>query len=159
MSAATESPTSRLAGLGLTLPPPPSAVANYEAFSRVGSLIVTSGQLPWVEGRLLATGVIGETVSIEEGRRACERATLNALAQVGRAAGSLDGVRIVRVEGVLRMRQSASAPHVLDGASDLINSVFAERGRHSRMIHLADAVALDAPCLVVLWAEAIESDG
>ncbi|MGC4025193.1 MAG: Atu1372/SO_1960 family protein [Mesorhizobium sp.] len=155
----TEATETRLAELGIALPEPPAAVSDYEPFSRVGSLIITSGQLPLVAGRLQSVGMIGRELTFEDGRRACRAATLNAIAQIRSAATTLDNVRIVRVEGVLHMEASEGAPHVLDGASELINSVFVERGRHSRMIHLAQSVALDAPCLIVLWAEMLGGIG
>lgn len=155
----TEVTEARLLDLGLTLPEPAAAVSEYEPFSRIGQLVVTSGQLPLVSGQLQAVGMIGRDLTLEDGRRACRTATLNALAQIKIAAGTLDAIRIMRVEGALRMNSSEAAPSVLDGASELINSVFKERGRHSRMIHLAEDAALDSPYLIVLWAEILNMDG
>jgi hypothetical protein len=48
---------------------------------------------------------------------------------------------------------SDTTPKVLNGASELVNSVFGERGRHPRMIYTMTEVVLDSACLIVVWAE------
>ena len=146
----------RLHALGLILPAPPRPVAAYEPWAIVGTMLYTSGQLPWPDGRTLAyTGKIGGEVTPEQGYDACRIAALNAIAQLKAALGDLGRVqRIVRVEGSLNVAPGFTAtPRVLNGASDLINTVFAERGRHTRMIYTSPDLPLDTPCLIVLWAE------
>ena len=85
----TSNPTgvteSRLAELGITLPEAPPAVAAYVSWVRTGSLVVTSGQLPWVDGELSHTGRIGEELTDEEGYQAARNALINALAQLKEA--------------------------------------------------------------------------
>ena len=63
--------------------------------------------------------------------------------------------RIVRIEGTLHVAPGTSdtTPKVLNGASELVNSVFGERGRHTRMIYTMTEVPLDSACLIVFWAE------
>ena len=100
----TSNPTgvteSRLTELGITLPEAPPAVAAYVPWVRTGSLVVTSGQLPWVDGELSHTGRIGEELTDEDGYQAARNALSNALAQVKEAVGDLDRVvKIVRLEG------------------------------------------------------------
>jgi enamine deaminase RidA (YjgF/YER057c/UK114 family) len=147
----------RLAELGLELPPPPGAVAAYEPWAIVGNMLYTSGQLPWRDGRtLLFKGRIGAELTVEQGVQACQLATLNCIAQLRSALGDLERVRrIVRVEGSLNVAQghAAGTPKVLNGASDLVNAVFGERGRHTRMIYTLSDMPLDTACLIVLWAE------
>lgn len=147
----------RLAALGHELPPAPGAVAAYEPWAITGNLVVTSGQLPWRDGRtLLYKGRIGAELTAEDGVAACRLATLCAIAQLKAALGDLERItRIVRLEGSLGVAPGAAAstPRVLNGASDLINAVFAERGRHTRMIYTFPEMPLDTPCLIVLWAE------
>ena len=147
----------RLKELGLELPPAPAAVAAYEPWVRVGNMVYTSGQLPWRDGKtLLFKGKIGKDLTIEQGYQACQLATLNAIAQLKAAVGDLERVRrTVRLEGTLHVAPGTSdtTPKVLNGASELVNSVFGERGRHTRMIYTMTEVALDSACLIVLWAE------
>ncbi|RKK02953.1 RidA family protein [Pseudoroseomonas wenyumeiae] len=145
-----------LAALGLTLPEAPPAVADYEPFSIVGTMVYTSGQLPWApDGRLAYRGKIGQELTLEQGYAACQLSALFGLAQVAKAAGSPDRiVRLVRVEGVLNVAPGfIETPRVLDGASHLFNRVLGDRGRHSRVIATNPELPLDCACLVYLWAE------
>lgn len=146
----------QLRALGLTLPEAPGAVAAYEPWVIAGDMLYTSGQLPWPDGKTLAwVGKIGGTVTPEEGYAACRLACLNAIAQLKAALGDLGRVRrIVRLEGSLNVAPGFTAtPRVLNGASDLVNAVFADRGRHTRMIYTSPELPLDTPCLIVLWAQ------
>ena len=149
-----KTPEERLADLGLSLPPPPGAVANYEPWVITGNLVMTSGNLPWRDGKLAYVGKIGGEISGEDGYKSCQ----NALAQIKQAVGELTKVkRIVRLEGVLGVAEGyKDHPKCLNGASDLINSVFEERGRHTRMIYTNPIMPLDCTSLVILFAE-IES--
>jgi enamine deaminase RidA (YjgF/YER057c/UK114 family) len=147
----------RLAELGHELPPAPGAVAAYQPWAIVGNMLYTSGQLPWRDGKtLLFKGRIGADLTAEQGFDACQLATLCAIAQLKAALGDLERVkRIVRVEGSLNVAPGAGTmtPKVLNGASELINAVFGERGRHTRMIYTTTEMPLDTPCLIVLWVE------
>ena len=128
----TSNPTgvteSRLAELGITLPEAPPAVAAYVPWVRTGSLVVTSGQLPWVDGELSHTGRIGEELTDEDGYEAARNALINALAQVKEAVGDLDRVvKIVRLEGNTHSAPGhRGQPQVLNGASDLLLEVFGD---------------------------------
>ncbi len=147
----------RLAELGLELPPPPGAVASYEPWVISGNMLYTSGQLPWRDGKnLLFKGQIGRDLTIAQGTEACRLATLNCISQLKSALGDLERVkRIVRVEGSLNMAPGypMESPRVLNGASELVNSVFGERGRHTRMIYTFPELPLDTACLILFWAE------
>lgn len=147
----------RLRDLGLELPPAPGAVAAYEPWVISGNMLYTSGQLPWRDGKtLLYKGRIGAELSLAQGREACQLATLNCIAQLKAALGDLERVRrIVRIEGSLAMAPglTAESPKVLNGASELVNNVFLERGRHTRMIYTVPELPLDTACLIVFWAE------
>jgi enamine deaminase RidA (YjgF/YER057c/UK114 family) len=145
----------RLKSLGLELPPAAAGVAAYESWAIVNDMLYTSGQLPWVNGELRYKGKIGGGLTADDGYRACQLSALNAIAQLKAALGSLDRVkRIVRIEGVLNVAPGYTAtPGVLNGASHLVNEVFGERGRHTRMIYTNPEMPLDCACLVVFWAE------
>ena len=153
MSSAT--PEQRLEELGLVLPPPAAAVANYVPWAITGNLIMTSGNLPWRDGKLAYTGKIGRELSGEDGYKCCQLSCLNAIAQLRDAAGDLSRIaRVVRLEGTMNVAEGfGEHPKCLNGASDLINSVFALRGLHTRMIYTNPVMPLDCVTLVVLYAE------
>ncbi|SFK91331.1 RidA family protein [Falsiroseomonas stagni] len=124
-----------LAKLGITLPVPAAPVANYIAYNIVGNLLVVSGQIPFVDGKVAFTGKVGAGVSIEQGQEAARVCFINLVAQVKAACGGdLDRVkRVVRLGGFI-----AAGPDftqhavVMNGASDLAVAVFGEAGRHAR---------------------------
>lgn len=151
-------PEQQIEKLGLKLPPAAAAVANYVPWAITGNLVMTSGNLPWRDGKLAYTGRIGRELSGEDGYRSCALSCLNAIAQIRDAIGELSRVkRIVRLEGTLWVDESYKEhPKCLNGASDLVNTVFEERGRHTRMIYTNPVMPLDCTSLVVLYAE-IES--
>lgn len=144
-----------LARLGLDIPPAPAAVSNYETWVRAGDLVVTSGQLPWVDGVLRHPGRLGAEVTPEQGYQAARLAALNGIAQLLAAAGDLEKiVRIVRVEGNVHCAPGFRGhPQVLDGASDLLIEVFEARGRHTRTALGISEMPLDACVQLSLWAQ------
>lgn len=137
----------RLAALGVTLPVAAAPVANYVAAVITGNLLVVSGQLPLIEGRLSATGKLGGGVSIEQGSQAARACAINMLAQIKAAAGSLDRVhRVVRLGGFIASTADFTQhATVMNGASDLIAAVFGEAGRHARSTIGVPSLPLDAP--------------
>lgn len=144
-----------LARLGLSLPEAPKGVGNYEAWVRTGNLVMTSGQVAWVEGVLHYPGRLGENVSDEDGYQAARLSALNGIAHLQAATGDLEKVRqIVRIEGCVHCAPGYRGhPQVLNGASDLINDVFGPRGRHTRTsLGIAD-MPLDACVMLMFWAE------
>jgi enamine deaminase RidA (YjgF/YER057c/UK114 family) len=149
------SPEDRIARLGLALPPPAAAVANYVPWAITGNLVMTSGNLPWKDGKLAYVGKIGRELTGEQGYLSCQLSCLNAIAQLRDALGSLSKVkRIIRLEGTMGVDENFKEhPKCLNGASDLINTVFEERGRHTRMIYTNPVMPLDCTSLVVLYAE------
>ena len=143
--------------MGLTLPKAPGAVAAYVPWAITGNLKITSGQLPWIDGKLLYAGKVGKDLTPEQGYEACQLSTLNAIAQLADATGDLARIkRIVRLEGTLNVAPGfTSHPAVLNGASDLIFAAFGEAGRHTRMIYTNPEMPLDCFCLIVLHAEIV----
>jgi enamine deaminase RidA (YjgF/YER057c/UK114 family) len=145
-----------LAREGLVLPEAPGGAGDYEPFSVVGNIVYTSGQLPYgPDGELAYRGKIGRELSSQQGYEACGLSALLALAQVVKAAGGADRiVRLIRVEGVLNVAPGfVHTPEVLDGASNLLNTVLGERGRHSRAISTNPEMPYDCACLIYVWAE------
>ena len=148
-------PEQRIEKLGLKLPPAAGAVANYVPWAITGNLVMTSGNLPWRDGKLAYAGRIGRELTGEDGYKSCQLSCLNAIAQIKDAVGELSKVRrIVRLEGTLWVDESYKEhPKCLNGAFDLVNTVFEERGRHTRMIYTNPVMPLDCTSLVVLYAE------
>jgi enamine deaminase RidA (YjgF/YER057c/UK114 family) len=148
-------PEERLAAEGIVLPAAPGPLGAYRPWTMVGPLLMTSGQFPWRDGKLAYTGRIGSRVSPKDAYAACRLAAINAIAQLKDAAGSLARFKqIVRLEGTMQVAAGfRDHPKALDGASDVINLVFAEAGRHSRMLYTNPDMPLDTPVLIVLMAE------
>lgn len=129
-----ESPERRLRELGITLPPPPQPVANYVPLIEVGGLVFTSGAGPLKDGRPLMQGRVGEQLTLEEGYEAAKLVMLNLLSALRSHLGTLNRVeQIVKVLGFISSAPDFTRqPAVLNGASDLLISVFASRGQHAR---------------------------
>lgn len=145
----------RLRELGIVLPDPPAPVGAYTAVIRTGNLVITSGQLPWKEGKLAYTGQLGGNLTADQGYAAARLCGLNALAQLKAAVENLERIRqIVRLEGFVHCTADfRQHPQVLNGASDLFNEVFGLNGRHTRTALGIHAMPLDAPIQLVVWAE------
>jgi enamine deaminase RidA (YjgF/YER057c/UK114 family) len=149
------SPEERLAALGLELPAVAPPQAAYVPAKRSGNQVWTAGQLPFVGGQLMLTGKVGAEVSPEEAAGLARVCALNALAAVVSVTGRLSAVRqIVKVTGFV-----ASAPdftgqaQVINGASELLQDVFGEAGRHARSAVGMAVLPLDTPVEVELIAE------
>ena len=152
----TRTPEQRLKDLGIELPPAPGVAGDYLPYVITGNLLMTSGQLPWINGELKFKGKIGAELSLEQGYQAFRLSALNAIAQVRKALdGNLDRVkRIVRLEGTFGCAPGFTEhPKVLNGASHIVNEVFGPRGLHTRMVQANNEMALDCATLVVLIAE------
>jgi enamine deaminase RidA (YjgF/YER057c/UK114 family) len=150
-----DSATRRLAALGLTLPAVTLPLAAYVPAVRSGSFVYTAGQLPVVEGQLLATGKVGAEVGAHEASALARTCALNALAAVVSVTGSLSAIRrIVKVTGfVASAPDFTGQPQVVNGASELLLEVFGEAGRHARSAVGTAVLPLDAPVEIELIAE------
>lgn len=127
--------SARLAELGIELPEPPKPVASYVGFVKHDGLVFVSGQLPFVDGKLTATGLLGRDVSIEVAAKAAGICAVNVLAQVQKACeGDLERIiRCVRLGGfVASVPDFFDHPKVVNGASDLMGEILGDRGVHAR---------------------------
>lgn len=147
----------KLKELGVTLPDPPKPVANYVPVVRVGDLLFLSGVLPSRDGQLIMTGKLGGNLTIEHGIEASRVAVLNGLSIIRSAAGSLDLVKqIVKMVGHIASAPGfTDQPQVLNGASDLLVSVFGDAGRHARVAVGAAELPRHAPVEIELIVELI----
>lgn len=145
----------RLAELKLTLPPVTTPIGSYVPGIRTGNLILVSGQLPFVEGKLTATGKVGKDLTLDEAKAAAKQAGLNALAIAAHTAGGID--RIARIVRLAVFVNSAPGffdqPTVANGASDLMVEIFGEAGRHVRAAVGASELPRNAAVEVELMAE------
>jgi enamine deaminase RidA (YjgF/YER057c/UK114 family) len=116
----------------ITLPAPPTPIANYVTSVRVGNLLFLSGHGPSPD---TPAGKVGKDLSVEQGYQAARATGLNLLATARAALGSLDKVkRVVKVLGMVNSAPGfADQPKVINGFSDLIVEVFGESiGKHAR---------------------------
>lgn len=136
----------RLTQLDIRLPDPPRPVASYVPASISGSLLYVSGQLPFRDGELLATGPVPSVTSIEEAMEAARWCAVNGLAVARQALdGDLDRLcRVVRVGAFIQSDDRFDGqPKVANGASDLLVEVLGDAGRHARAAVGVNALPLD----------------
>jgi enamine deaminase RidA (YjgF/YER057c/UK114 family) len=124
----------KLSSLGITLPSTPAPAGSYVPVVVAGNLAFVAGQIPLEAGQVKFKGKVGKDLSIEAGQEAARLCTINALAQLKAALGSLDRIkRVVKVAGFVNCEPSFSdQPKVINGASDLLVQVFSEKGKHAR---------------------------
>jgi enamine deaminase RidA (YjgF/YER057c/UK114 family) len=142
----------RLEDLGITLPRPPKAVANYLPGVKVGEILYVAGTIGTVpdendEDVLPIAGKLGD-ISIEQGYQSARYTAINHLAMIKAVIGDLDNVvRIVKLIGYINAAPGfKEAPWVLNGASDLLVEVFGEdKGRHARAALYQNELTYDAP--------------
>ncbi|WP_298133625.1 RidA family protein [Micropruina sp.] len=149
-------PSQRLAELGLTLPPVAVPLAAYIPAIASAGQVLTSGQLPTVQGALVATGKVGAEVTVEQATQAARVAVLNALAAAASEVGGIDNIRrVVRmVVYVAGTPDFTAQPQVANGASELLGEIFGPLGRHVRSAVGVASLPLDAPVELELVVEA-----
>lgn len=136
----------RLAELGIELPAVAAAAGSYLPSVQSGNLLFTAGQLPFVDGRLPATGRVGAEVSPEDAKSYARVCGLNLLAVIDAAVGLDNVVRIVKVVGFVASAEGFTGqPGVINGVSDLLAEVFGEAGRHARSAVGVAELPLGAP--------------
>lgn len=147
-------PTERLAELGITLPAVAAPAGAYIPARRTGSLVFTAGQVPFVDGKLPATGKVGAEVDAAAAYQLARICALNALAAIDAEVG-LDAVTgIVKVVGFVASAPGfGGQPGVVNGASDVLGEVFGEAGKHARSAVGVAELPLDAPVEVELIVE------
>ena len=145
----------RLNALGLELPAVATPAGAYVPALVSGNLVFTAGQIPLVDGKLMATGKVGSDIDVDYAREISRRCALNAIAAVQSVIGDLDRVkRVVKVVGFVSSEPSfTQQPQVINGASELLEQVFGEAGIHARSAVGVAVLPLDAPVEVELIVE------
>jgi enamine deaminase RidA (YjgF/YER057c/UK114 family) len=125
---------SRLRELGIELPELAPAAGAYVSAVRSGNLVFCSGQGPYRNGRFAYLGAVGKDLTLEEGYEAARIAALNCLSEICSLVGSVNRiVRIVQVRGFVSSAEGFfDQPKVINGASELLLSIFGDEGKHTR---------------------------
>ncbi|MCK5922053.1 MAG: RidA family protein [Methylococcales bacterium] len=137
----------KLEELGLTLPEAPAPVASYIPAVTSRGQVIVSGQLPMQNGELISTGKVPSQVSIEDAQAAARQCVLNALAVL---KAELDGdlsrfVRVVRIGAFVQSDDDFfGQPQVANGASEFLQEILGEAGRHARAAVGVNALPLNA---------------
>jgi enamine deaminase RidA (YjgF/YER057c/UK114 family) len=124
----------KLTQMGLALPTPAAPAGNYVGAVRVGNLLFVSGHGPRRQGEAYMTGKVGRDLTTEQAYEAAKVVMLNCLASVKQEIGDLDRVkRIVKLLGMVNCTEDfTEQPKVINGASDLLVTLYGEAGRHAR---------------------------
>ncbi|HEU5077934.1 MAG TPA: RidA family protein [Opitutaceae bacterium] len=127
-------PEAKLAELGLKLPDVAAAAGNYVPTVRTGNLLFCAGTISVRDGQITHAGPVGREQTVQTGYESARICTLNTLANIKAAVGSLENVaRVVMVNGFVNgVSGFSDSPAVINGASDLLVAIFGEAGKHAR---------------------------
>lgn len=145
----------RLDALDITLPTPPKPIASYVPAVRAGNLLIVSGQLPMVNGKLIATGHVPADVSIEQAAAGARQCAINALAIVIGEIGDWALLkRVVRLGVFVNSCDDFTQQSVVaNGASDLLVQIFGDAGKHARAAVGVNTLPLGAAVEAELMVE------
>ena len=139
--------------MNINLPDAPDPVGSYVATKIVGKFLYISGQVSINEKGEFIKGKVGKELNLEEGYEAAKRCALNIVSQAKKACGNdLSGIKsCIKLTGYVNSTDNfTDQPKIINGASDLISSVFGEIGKHTRAavsvnsLPLGVAVEVDA---------------
>ena len=122
--------------LKIELPNPKDPVGSYIATKKTGNLLYVSGQISISANGDLIKGKIGKDLTTEDGYNAAVRCGLNIIAQVKKACDNdLSKVKsCIKITGFVNSTGDfTDQPKVINGASDLIASIFGDAGMHTRV--------------------------
>jgi enamine deaminase RidA (YjgF/YER057c/UK114 family) len=145
----------RISDLGITLPQVATPAGAYVPAVVSGNLVFTAGQIPLVDGKLVATGKVGKDLNADQAKEIARICALNAVAAVKSVIGDLDRVtKVVKVVGFVSSTPDFTAqPSVVNGASELLEQIFGDKGIHARSAVGVAVLPLDAPVEVELVVE------
>lgn len=144
----------QLDALGIHIPEAPAPVASYVPGLVSGGQLVTSGQLPLADGKLV-TGKLGADISLEEASQAAQTAAINCLAVAKQVLGSFDRIaRVFKIVVYVNSTEDFSLQSkVANGASDFIGQVFGTAGVHIRSAVGVSSLPLGACCEIEMSFE------
>lgn len=131
--------------LGFNIPDTPKPVAVYIPALKVDSLVLTAGQIPSVKGELKYKGKLAKDL-IYEGRKAAEICALNCLAAIKGVIGNLDKIQqVIKLTVFVNSAEGfTDQPLVANGASEILEKIFGEKGKHVRSAVGVNELPLDA---------------
>ena len=131
--------------LNIELPQAPDPVGSYVAAKIVGNLIFVSGQLPLKSGKLIK-GKVGKELNLEQAQEAAKLCAINILAQAKKISGNLNKIKgCIKITGYVNSIDTfTDQPKVINGASDLISSIFGDKGKHTRAAVSVNSLPLGA---------------
>ena len=133
--------------LKINLPEAKPPVGSYVSTKIVGNLLYISGQISISEDGELIKGKVGKDISLEDGYKAAERCGLSIISQAKVAChGDLSKVKsCVKLTGFVNSTDNfTDQPKVINGASDLISSIFGDKGKHTRAAVSVNSLPLGA---------------
>ena len=125
----------KIKDLNITLPEAKAPVGNYVAAKTSGKMLFISGQISINENGQLIKGKVGKDLNTEDGYNAAKKCALSIVAQVKKACGGdLSKVKsCLKLTGFVNSADNfTEQPKVINGASDLIASIFEDVGMHTR---------------------------
>jgi enamine deaminase RidA (YjgF/YER057c/UK114 family) len=138
----------RLAEMGMTVPEVAAPAANYVPWVRTGNLLFTAGQLPFLDGKLFRTGLLGRDLDTDTGREAARYCGRNIIGVLNAACdGDLERVeRIVKITVFVASTPDFQEQHLVgNGASDILVAAFGDKGKHARSAVGMAVLPLNAP--------------
>ena len=143
----------KLSALNIKVPDAPAPVGSYVASKKIGSLLYISGQLPIdLDGKMIK-GKLGKDLTLEDGQKASRLCLINILAQAKKAMnGDLDKIKnCIKITGFVNSTDDfKDQPKVINPASEILSSIFGDKGKHTRAavsvnsLPLGAAVEIDA---------------
>lgn len=145
----------KLKQLGFQLPTVAKPLAAYIPAKMVGSLVLTSGQVPILNGEIKYKGKVGKDISEEDGIKAAELCVLNCLAAVKTLIGSLDSIKgIVKLTVFVNCADDFHLhPKIANGASELLLAIFGEIGKHVRSAVGVSSLPLNSAVEIEMMVE------
>tara|TARA_Y100000590_G_scaffold444615_1_gene575592 strand:+ start:4896 stop:5354 length:459 start_codon:yes stop_codon:yes gene_type:complete len=143
----------KLEELKINIPDAPDPVGAYVAYKKINNLIFISGQLPISSDGVMIKGKIGRDLSLEDGQKASRLCAINIIAQLKKALnGDLDKLKnCAKITGFVNSSDDfKEQPKVINPASEILSTVFGEKGKHTRAavsvnsLPLGAAVEIDA---------------
>lgn len=145
----------KIRSLGFELPPYTAPRASYVPTVRVGNLVFVSGQGVTRDGKALLVGHVGSDLTVEEGYYGAQVCALNALSVLKQSLGDLDKIkRIVKVLGFVNSANGfEKQPLVINGFSEMMESIFGDKGKHARSAVSCNELPYGTPVEVEMIVE------
>lgn len=133
--------------MGITLPVQSKSDMIFIPVRQVGNCLFTSGQVPFREGKPVAVGKVGDTVSLETAKEAAVCCTVNMLAAIKAHIGDLDKVKkFIKIQVYVNSKTGFSEQHIVaNAASQLLYEIFGEAGKHVRTAVGVNQLPMDVP--------------